>query len=143
MRLRNVEINWSKPMLYENSYYNERVDGKGLYYISRKFGGNEALLYIGKTYDCFFIRLLSHDENWLNKYRGTKYVRFGTISSPIVDDEEFKILVKDVESALIYELNPVHNTMSTKSYTLTYECRIRNSGYHGVLPLEINMRDHL
>ena len=142
MNKKKVVIDWSYPICYGHAYEKEVMLNKGLYYISRLFGDKETLIYIGKTMDCYWNRLKSHEENWLNDVKGQKYVRFGIIKTPEDYDNDF---LEDVESAIIYEMQPKYNYMKTCSYTYRsgYLLNIENSGYHGVLPRYINSEDHL
>lgn len=110
---------------------------KGIYYISRKFGNKETLLYIGKTSNCFSNRLRAH-EYWINEHRGKILVRLGTIVSPQIYDDS---VITDVESALIYGVDTLENTDKTKSYNCWNEYKIINTGYRGILPSIISMRD--
>lgn len=140
MRLKTITLKWSYPILYQNIFaYTDRMQEKGIYYLSRKFGNTETLLYIGKTNNNFCNRLSSH-ESWLNEYRGKIYVRLGIIISPQIYDDS---VITDVESALIYELKPVDNTDKTKSYCYTNELKIINAGNKGVLPDVVSIRDHV
>ena len=144
MRVHTVKINWSYPVRFENIYNKDSVYGIGIYCITRKFGANkEKILYIRKTIDTFFNRLQSHEENWINNYRGTKFVRFGTIISPQKIDNDF---IEDVESALIYQLRPIHNQKKIKSYTYRtdYFVKLQSNGYRGtVIPEWIDAKTHL
>ena len=139
MRIKTVKINWSYPVLYENIFSSIRVNEKGIYYLSRKFGDKETLLYIGKTSNSFYNRLNSH-KYWLNLYRGKLFVRLGIIISPKTYDDN---LITDVESALIYEMQPFENTDKTNGYYYLNECKIVNTGYRGLLPPVISMREHI
>jgi len=139
MRIKTVKINWSYPVLYENIFSSIRVNEKGIYYLSRKFGDKETLLYIGKTSNSFYNRLNSH-KYWLNLYRGKLFVRLGIIISPKTYDDS---LITDVESALIYEMQPFENTDKTNGYYYLNECKIVNIGYRGLLPPVISMREHI
>ncbi len=50
-RQRNTEISWSYPKRLESALKSETcLNSWGIYYISRKFGQNETLLYIGLTF---------------------------------------------------------------------------------------------
>lgn len=138
MNIRNITLEWSYPKRLENIFDDERVYDKGIYCIYRRFGGNDTLIYIGKTKDSFFNRLSCHCENWINKYRGEKFVRLGVIVSPQVYDDQ---IIEDVESALIYEMQPLHNTDKCKTYHYTYECKVKNTRYRGHLPEEVSMRE--
>lgn len=101
MNIRNVTLEWSYPKLIDNILEDDRIYEKGIYCIYRRFGKNKTLLYIGKTADCFYNRITSHYENWINNYRGKKYVRLGIIISPKNYEDD---LIEDIEGALIYEM---------------------------------------
>ena len=139
MRIKTVKINWTYPVLYENIFSSIKVSEKGIYYLSRNFGDKETLLYIGKTSNSFYNRLNSH-KYWLNLYRGKLFVRLGIIISPKTYDDS---LITDVESALIYEMQPFENTDKTNGYYYLNECKIVNTGYRGLLPPVISMREHI
>ena len=139
MRIKTVKINWTYPVLYENIFSSIKVSEKGIYYLSRKFGDKETLLYIGKTSNSFYNRLNSH-KYWLNLYRGKLFVRLGIIISPKTYDDR---LITNVESALIYEMQPFENTDKTNGYYYLNECKIVNTGYRGLLPPVISMWEHI
>lgn len=145
-RLKDVTVEWSYPKTLDNLWYDDRIYDFGLYYISRKFGAKETLLYIGKTHDSYYNRLAAHQYNWLSNYRGKKYIRLGTVTYPVNKrDDEMKQLIKDVESALIYEMRDtlMQNTMGIGQYTPAHLYRVTNIGYRGELSAEVSMRDHL
>lgn len=141
MRKKSVTIEWSFPIVYSHAYEKEKCSEHGIYYISRVFGGHETLIYIGKTVDCFFNRLKSHDDTWLKTVRGQKYIRFGSILTPKTYDNN---LLEDIESAIIYEMQPHNNYMKTCGYTYRsfYFVNISNVGYRGVLPQMIDGKKH-
>ena len=145
-RQKKVTVKWSYPKLLATNWYSDDLKGKGLYYISRKFGRKETLLYIGQTFDSYYNRLIAHDWNWLGLYRGKKYFRLGSIIYPSNrSDEEMKQLLKDVESALIFGTAPTpkENSKSTISYTPKHLYIITNEGYRGELLETIAMREHI
>ena len=145
-RLKSVSVEWKYPRLLDNFWYDEESGGYGLYYISRKFGNKETLLYIGQTYDSYYNRLICHDYNWLGNYRGKKYVRRGIITSPVRrTDEDARQLLKDIESMLIYEMRFLlqQNVMGVNSYKPSHLYSVTNTGYRGVLSAEISMRNHI
>ena len=80
--MRKITIDWSYSMEIDNILYDERMQDIGIYYITRDFGGHKSDLYIGKTTYSFGSRLEAHWWNWLDNYRGKKYVRLGTIVKP-------------------------------------------------------------
>ena len=147
-RLKKVTVNWAYRRQVDKNWYSEVLDGKGLYYISTKFGTNYTPRYIGQTYNNYFARFIDHDWYWLNEYRGTKFFRLGSIEYPTgKSKDEMKQLYVDVESALIYEMKKLYkdklrNVMSTKTYEPSHLYVIRNIGYRGELPEVISMRDH-
>ena len=116
----------------------------GIYYISRKFGENQSILYIGKTTYNFGSRLESHKEYWIDTYRGEKYVRLGRIVHPKnISEEELKTLINDAERTLIFYLSNmdeyklIANIVSTKSTNFDNILKITNIGYRGQLPKEL------
>ncbi|MGK4568145.1 GIY-YIG nuclease family protein [Flavobacterium sp. 3HN19-14] len=140
-RLKNAEIKWSYPRETDSALLSEIcIESWGIYYISRKFGNNETLLYIGLAYHQNFIkRIKQHKKKWLNKYRGTKYIRFGEFVKP---QNISKDLIEDAESCLIYELKPIHNKCKISSYSYSNEYKILSTGNRGVIPKVISMCDH-
>lgn len=136
-----VIIKWSYPREFENAKETELCyEGYGIYCISRKFGDNETILYIGKTDKQFRGRLNSHSKVWMSNYRGEKIVRFGTIVKPTTVTSE---IINDVESAIIYDIEPKHNKSKIKSYGYFEEYVILNQGYRGKLPKLIDIRNHI
>lgn len=136
-----IKINWSYPREYENALETElSYEGFGLYCISRKFGGNETILYIGKTESRFRDRLKNHKKSWLSNYRGEKIVRFGTITKPITVTKD---IINDAESAIIYEIEPKHNTDKKKGYHFADLYKIENTKFRGKLPKFIDINSHL
>lgn len=138
---KTIIVKWSYPREFENAKETElSYEGYGIYCISRKFGGNETILYIGKTDTQFRDRLKSHSTIWLNNYKGEKIVRFGTITQPITVTSE---IINDTESAIIYDIKPKHNISKIKSYGYFEEYIILNKGYRGKLPKIIDIRNHI
>ena len=143
-RLKRVTAEWSHPRQLEKNWYNELLWDNGLYYISRKFGSTETFLYIGQTSVAYVDRLSDHDWNWLHKYRGKKYFRLGTIIYPTrKTKDDMKQLIIDVESALIYETQPLNNEKAKKSYNPKHLYIIENTGKRGELPRKVSMRNHI
>lgn len=138
---KKVTIKWSYPKGFYNGLYSETAfDGWGIYSITTKINGKEKLLYIGMAYKSnFYNRLMEHERNWLHKYSGEKYVRFGSFERPFSISES---AVRDVESALILEHQPIHNTMQKKSYTYTHQRIIKSIGNRGKIKKIVRMDDH-
>ena len=138
----DIEVKWSYPKAFEKIIETEIAQsGWGIYYISRKFGENETLLYIGITYaQNFKARLDSHSWNWFKNYRGKKLIRFGEFTNKIDVSNE---TIVDIESALIFEISPKHNTSKKSSYKFNSLYRIKNTGYRGEVPKLVSMKEQL
>ena len=147
MRLRKVTIHWDYPKKLDNMWYDDRIGDFGLYYISRKIyvtpQPKETLLYIGQTNNTFWERLNAHYYDWMPNHKGEKFVRLGRITRPeIKDNKELKLLIKDVESALIYDSQPKQNRKCKNRYGYYNYCTIINKGKRGNLNQVISMKDH-
>ncbi|MDE5825764.1 MAG: hypothetical protein K2G55_14135 [Lachnospiraceae bacterium] len=143
--MRKVVIDWSYPMEIDNILMDMRMSDIGLYYITRNFGGKISDLYIGKTTYSYQSRLESHRWNWLDRYRGKKYVRLGTIVKPTyISEENLKQLINDSETTLIYccESQLIHNTMCRKTCNPSQRLHIFNTGRKGNLPSEVYIPDN-
>lgn len=158
MRLRNITIQWTYPVCWENINSHDYRYNDGIYYISSKYntrwGIKEKPLYIGKTKRSFYERLNEHfnSKSKFTAEKGKLYVRFGLITSPVnikgIVGEEYDNLLKTIESGLIWELNKsltkkLVNISQTKGYTLYHELKINNTGFRGALPKVIPNREHL
>lgn len=142
--MRKITIEWSYPMEIDNILYDERMQDIGIYYITRDFGGNKSDLYIGKTTYSFGSRLESHWWNWLDDYRGKKYVRLGTIVKPKnLSEDTHKQLINDAEATLIFTMREqlLHNNKSTYSCNPSERLKITNVGRRGNIPEEIFIPD--
>jgi len=141
---KEITIKWSYPKKFDMVLNSEMADHIGIYYISRKFGDKETLLYIGKTIASFESRLSDHKKKWLDNYRGTKYVRLGEIIEPkdmsVYDEAGY---INDAEKTIIFFLEQVlkkeipENVTSTKSTYVIQDLIINNVGYRGELPKQI------
>ena len=102
---KHITIKWSYPTEIDKILQTEDMNDIGIYYISRVFGKKESILYIGKTTHSFGSRLESHKEKWLDKYKGTKYVRLGRIVHPrFIFSKKRKALINDAERTIIFYL---------------------------------------
>lgn len=158
MRLRNVYIKWSYPVLWENIKCHELIQEHGLYYITTKintrWGIKEKSLYIGKTRRSFKERFAEHEkkEHKFIRSKGEIYVRLGIIERPAklkeMLQDNYDSLLRTIESGLITEINNMQNTnllnkSQTRYYTLFHELRIHNKGFKGLMVKELNNREHL
>lgn len=99
---------------------------------------------------------MDDDKPFLHK-NGELYVRLGRIVEPqslaTYEKEErgFDRLLLTIESGLITELQNLGfkvlrnltNEQQTNTYTLWYELIIQNCGYRGLIPSEIDNRNHI
>ncbi|MGE4418777.1 MAG: hypothetical protein AB7D38_02950 [Sulfurimonas sp.] len=143
MKMKNIKIEWTYPVDYYNALEHDLSSKTGLYQISRLFGKNETLLYLGivKSSNRTFQKRLTEHEYWIKEYRGTIKVRFGTIQRK----RGLQInpqLIEDVESVLIYELNPIENIQKTCGYFINKDLQVENIGYRGFLPKVVSSCTH-
>ncbi len=141
---KSITIEWSYPVEFSNILTQESMKDIGLYCISRVFGKNESFLYIGKTIHSFGSRLRSHEKQWLDSYRGTKYVRLGRIVKPArLSSAKMKQLINDAEKTLIFYMNNedehglIANVVSTKTTKPNEDLLIKNTGFRGMLPKKV------
>ena len=142
--MRKITIEWSYPMEIESILYDKRMSDIGIYYITRRFGNHISDLYIGKTVYSYGSRLESHYWYWLDKYRGKKYVRLGTIVKPKnISEDDLKQLIGDAEATLIYCLGDqlLQNKMCTISCNPSQRLMITNIGRRGNIPEQVFISD--
>ena len=143
-----LKIKWSKDYNAEEALEHDDKDYEFFYmvYRKRKYIGSVRyrILYIGMTYYQFLSdRLRNHHkfgeiiEDQCGK--GEVVVKFGNI----ILSPQRKIsekLVRDVEAALIQEVKPEYNEMSTFAYS-GRELKITNLGKYTPLNRTINTED--
>lgn len=87
-RTYNITIHWSYPVrLTGDDFSHYLEDHQGVYYISRKFGGNETLVYIGKAAkQALGTRVRQHFNalypSDFTELRGDLYIRLGVVTQP-------------------------------------------------------------
>lgn len=155
-RPRTVIINWSYPRLLRDIETSPYANDIGIYFVTRKttYRGisREYVVYIGKTHQDFVTRMRQHfKKGKLPNNSSNYFVRLGRIEllTPL-SDEDMKILIRDVESGLIFHLKNymdidqryMINVSQTSSYTALYGLRIENHGKHGVLPSLVDTNEH-
>lgn len=141
---KKILLNWSEKINVYDYMNHSLASDYGIYMITRIWGTNsekeypEKLLYIGKTSGSFIQRLKDHTSYWIPELRGRVLVRFAPVH--LADNE-----LEDIESALIYEAQPVENTSKMKGYTFRseYLFEITNVGDIGPLPKVVNAADQL
>ncbi len=119
---RKIEIEWSKPLSIEAFWNDVRRNEIGLYCVSRKNGGLETLLYIGKATVSFSRRIRGHqndkDDWWMNELTNSILIRLGRITHPT---EYTEADIQVAENGLIYEMKPVGNIKQVNQYTYNYK----------------------
>ena len=130
--MENVIINWNGPYKFENIGQYEIANNNGIYSISRVWGNNETLIYLGKTVRNFETRLNEHQINWLNGVRGQIKVRFGVLE--FEQGRHFSSSkLSDVEALLINCHRPLFNSKSMNYYYGRGELVVNNKGRKGKL----------
>lgn len=125
-----VTINWNGPYLLHDLETYETSTSSGIYAISRVWGGNETLLYIGKTTRTFFQRMNEHNRDWFMNVRGEIRFRFGV--TQFEDGKKYsKKKLGDIEALLICYHKPQENTMSMNYYWGREELVVLNKGQKG------------
>ena len=143
-KYQQIVIEWSYPVEFSRILKKDSMKDIGIYYIFRKFGNKQSILYVGKTTYSFFSRLDSHRVFKLDNYRGKKFVRLGHIISPKrVEEQKLKELINDAEKTIIFYLSNcsdcelIDNKDCTKTASFENLLKIKNIGYKGQLPKEL------
>ena len=137
-RERTVNVFWTRKKQFDNAIASEEARNIGVYQIYRKYGSNESLLYIGivkSKQRQFSQRLIEHYKAWLRHKRGTIYVRFGLV-------EGNNAPIEEIESVLIFHMQPPCNTNKKNGYSLSNQLIVHNCGPCGHLPKKINSSNH-
>ncbi len=101
-------------------------------------GGAHKVVYIGivKSDQRDFVqRMREHHKAWIYKYSQSKhlYVKFSECQYTC-SDAALPQLIEDAESVLVWALRPYENTAKTRSFRVSDEIVVRNSGHHAPLP---------
>lgn len=131
--MEEITITWYRLYKIQNIDKYDIAYKTGIYAIYRVFGNNETLRYIGQTERSFVNRINEHAKEWLYRYRGRLYVRFGVLSFEPGKKFSSKKL-DDVESLLIKCCRPRENTSNYKNYCGRENIKIVNNGRYGLIP---------
>jgi hypothetical protein len=139
--MERVKILWTGPYSIDSCIEKlKNYDDFGIYMITRNFGDNLSLLYIGRVYwRTFSERISEHEQTWLGGLRGTVKVRTGRLmlskgkkhSLPRMDD---------VEKLLILAHKPSHNKQAIKTCDVR-DLTVKNVGRRGPLDSKISTDD--
>lgn len=147
MRKRRVIIEWHYPLTIQGAYARPIIWESGIYAIYSKYRDKTKLLYIGKAGNSFYERVDARDKEKVYACIGKKFVRLGIIISPKAikaEPIEYNQLLEDIESALIWEMQPPMNISKMTNYTYRtgYYLQIHNTGRKGVFPRFIDTAKH-
>jgi hypothetical protein len=141
---RNVELRWGKPCRWDLATgLPPQESDNGIYQITRVWGVEESLLYIGIVWADrrdFYTRMNEHRKQWLGQFRGVNY-RFAHVV-PLRGLVRDRQLVEEIEGALINQLLPPYNDKKTVTYSLRRDLCIVSQGYRGEAPKRLNTGEH-
>jgi hypothetical protein len=140
----NIVIKWSYPKGIDSAYDSDDSYGRGIYQITRWYGNNESLLYIGivKGKERDFNERLDEHRYWLDATKGLVKIRFGKIlpKQGLTISEE---MIETIEGAIICDCDPQPkwNEKKINSYTIYKDLEILNIGYRGFVNYKIRTKD--
>lgn len=135
--MENIIIDWHGPYKIENLGKHDIAYQYGLYTISRVWGNNESLIYIGKTERNVVTRIKEHNKEWLNDVWGQLKVRVGILNFEFNKNFSSDKL-SDVESLLIVTHIPKNNYSNTVNYNGRRNLTVTNSGRRGALMARVD-----
>ena len=136
LTMEEIVIKWSGPYNLQTVGRHSISDNFGIYAFTRVWGGNEILLYIGKTERDFARRMKEHQVDWLHKVGGQIRVRFGVLE--MLDGRRYTSeKLADIESLLIAWHKPCENTSSVNYYYGREKIRAINMGRRGPLKRQV------
>ncbi len=125
-----VTLKWLKPIPLEELGSNVDFIVAGIYCILRKYGDKTTIFYVGKS-DSQGTQKRLKDHQYTGKTdekKGRKYVTCAAINSNNAKNLDHKILIDDVESALIYVSQPEDNKQKKNSFNYKKAVTIKNTG---------------
>lgn len=137
--MQTIVLTWHGPYSTEEFFQHNVAYEKGIYSISRIWGGTETLVYIGSTNKSFYKRINNHSW-WFPDIRGEIKLRFGILNLDVAQRFSLKRL-KDIEALLISWHQPCENTMNYQYYYGRFNLRVINKGRKGVIAKEVSTED--
>lgn len=135
--MENIIIDWHGPFNMENLSKHDIAYQYGLYTISRVWGNNESLIYIGKTERDVVTRIEEHNKEWLGDVWGQIKVRVGIPNFESNKKFSSKKLC-DAESLLIVTHIPRNNYINTVNYNGRQGLIVINKGRRGALMAKVD-----
>ena len=125
-----VTLKWLKPIPIEELQSNTDFIVSGVYCILRKYGEKTTIFYVGKSDSQGTQKRLKDHKNSgkTEKTKGKKYVTCAAINSNNAKGLDCKVLIDDVESALIYVSQPEDNEKKKNSFNYKKAVTIKNTG---------------
>ena len=134
--MEEIVIKWSGPYNLQNIEKHPVSESFGIYTFTRLWGGNETLLYIGKTERDFARRMKEHQDTWIHRVGGQIRVRFGVLE--MSDGRHYSSgKLAEIESLLIAWHKPRENTSSVNYYYRREGLRAINTGRRGPLKRQV------
>lgn len=163
MKIYEIQIDWKAPFAVarvikemDDSGQSPRWDGKdyGLYQIYGKhmLGGNNTLLYIGKTTQRTFSRRFKDHRKWLleDQYQKDVNIYLGRVYNPKRHSEKddwksWNADVADSEKILIYKYSPNYNgrELTTAPKLHHQQVQLVHKGKRGRLQYKDVPKDYL
>ncbi|MCB0480619.1 MAG: hypothetical protein KDC83_04260 [Flavobacteriales bacterium] len=141
--MKKIKLEWSYPREFSSALCCHHAKNRGLYQISRIWGGKETLVYIGlvKGRNRQFRNRLREHEYWLREVRGVIKVRFGTLQVPPKTRLTNK-LIETIEGVLICEYQPPYNVAKRETFLAHQNVVIYNCGFRGSLKKSFKVEDY-
>lgn len=129
--MQTATLTWHGPYSFDRILNYDIAYNKGIYAISRIWGGKETLLYIGSTKRTLYQRIYEHSW-WFPDIRGKIRIRFGILD--LSEGQRFSLRkLKDIEALLIAWHRPCENTMNYHYYYGRFYLTVINKGRRGVV----------
>lgn len=106
--INQIQICWKGPFTIEEVLKLNGSKDVGVYQIygTHEIMGNNTLLYIGKTEQCFFVRFSQHWHTWIQYEQDQVKIYVGYLHQ----SKDVEADIKAAESLLIYYCSPPYNS---------------------------------
>ena len=105
-----ITLKWTPPRPLEEVVDDPDAVSSGVYYITRKYGSNVNLYYVGKSAGTGIKgRLKKHMGTTNTQKKGQNMASFAEIKKSMVGDLDLTDVIDDIETVLIYDSQPEYN----------------------------------
>lgn len=126
----SIVLKWSAPIPIKEAIEDPDFISSGVYCITRKYGSNVSLYYVGKSAGVSVRgRLKDHQETTVNGKKGEKMVSFARVSKEDIGGMNLKSVIDDIESLLIYDAQPEYNIQKKCSLNVKNDFILKNAGH--------------